>query len=284
MQSRLFVVVGLIILFIIPQHSGISGQKFVYKFDQGKAYRYSSNIESKTSGQMGGQEFTVSSGVQLHYSVTLTEKSANTLTLNAVIEKFEMKINMPMMGFKDSVISMPEMIGKRIQVKITPQGKSVSVTPIDTVKPSRLLMMGNVNPVDLFQRVFFEFPDKELDVNGTWKKTDPDTIKRSGMKMITKNNVDFTVAGKEKNNDFQCWKILIAGKSTVEGSGNQQGADVTVDGTVKTNGTAFAAPADCVFVGAEQATESDITITATGSQSGASTMSSSTKMKTVLVK
>jgi hypothetical protein len=284
MRSPLFCMSCLIALFLLSMHPSLAGQKFVYKFEKGKIYSYSSAIESKTSGQMGGQEFTVTSGAQFNYNIASAGKSGNVLTLTATIEKFEMKLDMPMMGFKDSIITMPEMIGKKIQVKITPQGKTISVTPIDTVKPSRLMMMGNVNPVDLFQKVFFEFPEKELDVNAAWKKTDPDTMIRAGMKMITKNNIDFMIAGKEKKNDYDCWKITIGGKSMVEGSGTQQGADVTIDGTVKTNGSAYASPKDGLFVGADQSTESDMTVTATGSQSGASTMMSSTKVKTNLVK
>jgi len=121
-------------------------------------------------------------------------------------------------------------------------------------------------------------------MNDSWKKDLPDTSSRSGLKIVTKYNVDFKIIGEEKKNDLPCWKIAISGTSTIEGSGSQRGADVAIDGTVKIHGSAYMAPAEGVFVLSEQSTETDMTTTATGSQTGASTMSITTTAKTMLVK
>ena len=102
--------------------------------------------------------------------------------------------------------------------------------------------------------------------------------------MIVKPNIVFNIVGTEKKNDFNCWKIAIAGTSAIEGSGNQNGADVTIDGTVKIKGTAYFAPEEREFVSSEQSSETEMTTTATGSQTGASTMSINAMVKTVLVK
>ena len=155
---------------------------------------------------------------------------------------------MPMMGFNDSTIVMQEYVGKRVKVVMTDKGKTLSVEPIDTIPPSRVQMMASLTPSDLFKQILLELPEKELDVNGSWKKDAPDTISRGGMKMVVKQNIEFKIVGAEKKNDFNCWKIAITGTSTIEGSGNQRGTDVTIDGTVKINGAAYIAPAEGVFV------------------------------------
>jgi hypothetical protein len=270
-------------VFLLSQISP-AGQKLRYKYETGKAYNYSTVVESKTSGQSMGQEFSMTSGADLDYSISLLSENAGVMTLKVTFKKFNIKLNMPMMGFNDSTIVMKEYIGKRAKVVVTDRGKTIIVEPIDTIPPSRIQMMASLTPTDLFKQVLLELPEKELDVNGVWKKEIPDTIARGGMKMTVKPNIDFKVAGAEKKNEFNCWKIAIAGTSAIEGSGNQRGADVTIDGTVKIHGTAYIAPAEGLFIVSDQSSETEMTTTATGSQTGASTMSINTTAKTTLVK
>jgi hypothetical protein len=285
MRSRTILVYLTVIFFCLFCHQiGAAGQKLRYNFEKGKAYKYSTVVESKTSGQSMGQEFTVTSSADFDYSISLISANSSVMTLAVKFEKFNIKLNMPMMGFNDSTIVMREYVGKRIKVVMTDKGKTLSVEPIDTIPPSRIQMMASLAPSDLFKQILLELPDKELDLNGSWKKDVSDTISRGGMKMVVKPNIIFNIVGAEKKNDFNCWKIAIAGTSAIEGSGNQRGADVTIDGTVKITGAAYIAPAEGVFVLSEQSNETEMTTTATGSQTGASTMSINTTVKTMLIK
>jgi hypothetical protein len=277
---RIFIVV---FVFLLCQMC-IAGQELHYKFEKGKTYHYSTVIESKTSGQSMGQEFTMTSGADFDYSISLLSVNAGVLTLTVKFEKFNIKINMPMMGFNDSTIVMREYAGKRIKVVMTDKGKTLSVVPIDTIPPSQIQMMAGLDPSDLFKQILLEFPEKEIDVKGSWKKINPDTLSRGGIKMVIKPNIEFKVAAEEKNTDYNCWKIGISGTSSIEGNGSQRGADVTLDGTVKINGSAFIAPAEGIFVLSEQSSDTDMTTTATGSQTGASTMRINTTVKTKLIK
>jgi hypothetical protein len=284
MRIRVILVSLAVVLVFLLCQSSTAGQKLRYNFEKGKVYKYSAVVESKMSGQAMGQEFTMTSGADFDYALSLVSANAGVMTLTVTFEKFNIKLNMPMMGFNDSTIVMQEYVGKRMKVVATDQGKTLAVEPIDTIPPSRIQMMASLTPKDLFKQILLEFPEKELDVNGSWKKVAPDTVSRGGMKMVTKPNLDFKVVGTEKKNDFSCWKIAISGTSTIEGSGTQGGVDVTIDGTVKINGAAYIAPADGIFVLSEQSNETEMTTTATGSQTGASTMSITTTVKTALVK
>ena len=274
---------GVAVLLILCQSIN-AGQKIKYKFEDGKTYKYSTVLDSKTSGQAMGQEFTMTSGANLDYEIKLIDLKDRIYTLAVTFKKFDVKLNLPMMGFNDSTIVMNEYVDKRVKVTMTEQGKTISIQPIDTIAPSRIQMMANLTPSDLFKQLLLELPEKEMDVNSTWKKNTPDTTFRSGMKVITKQNMDYKVIGAEKKNDFNCWKISISGTNALEGSGSQRGNDVTIDGTIKVNGTVYIAPAEGLFVLSEQSAENDITTTVTGSQTGASTMLVNTTVKTVLVK
>ena len=279
------ILVGLAALFVfLLCQTSTAGQKLRYNFEKGKVYKYSAVVESKMSGQSMGQEFTMTYGAEFDYSISFVSSNTGVLTLMVKFEKYNIKLNFPMMGFNDSTIVMQEYVGKRMKVVITDKGKTLSVIPIDTIPPSRVQMMVNLTPNDLFKQLLLELPDKELDVNGSWKKDLPDTTSRGGIKYVTKQNLDYKIVAAEKKNDLNCWKVAITGTSTIEGSGTQRGADVTIDGTVKINGTAYIVPADGVFVLSEQSNETEMTTTATGSQTGASTMLVSTTVKSALVK
>ena len=261
-----------------------AGQKLRYNFEKGKAYTYSTLVDSKTSGQSMGQEFSMTSSTDFDYAISLLQANAGVLTMNVEFKKFNVKLNMPMMGFNDSTMVMKEYVGKRVKVVATDVGKTLSVVPIDSIPPSRIQMMAGLNPSDLFKQVLLELPEKEVGLNDTWKKDAPDTMSRGGMKMVMKPNIEYKIVGEEKKNDLKCWKIVFSGTSTIEGSGNQRGMDVTIDGTVKVKGTAYFAPGEGLSVLTEQSSDTDMTTTFTGQQTGASTMSINSSVKIALVR
>jgi hypothetical protein len=254
-----------------------------YRFEEGKSYQYSTIVDSKVVGQTMGQEFNTTSVTTFGYSLMIQEKKEHLLKLTATITKFAVRNNFPMMGLNDSTIVMSEYIGKRMQVLMTERGKTLSVEPLDAIPPSRVLVMTGLMPIDLLKQLFLELPDRELEINGSWKKTNPDTITRGKMKMVMKPNVDYKITGVEKKSDYSCWKILISGSNLMEGSGSQGGNDVSSDGIIKINGTAFFAPEKGIFVSSEQSVDNDLTTTVAGSQTGTSTMLIKTTIRSRLV-
>ena len=179
-----FILTGIFVLLFCQIST--SGQKLRYKFEKEKEYKYSTIVDSKTSGQAMGQEFSMTTGAEFNYSISFISADADVMTLMVRCEKFNIKINMPMMGFNDSTIVMQEYIGKRIKVMMTDKGKTLAVEPIDTIPPSRVQMMASLTPSDIFRQLMIELPEKEVDVNDSWKNNNPDTISRGGMEMVMK--------------------------------------------------------------------------------------------------
>ena len=71
MRSRT-ILVSLTALFILLfVRSVLRGKSFTINFEKGKVYKYSTIVESKTSGQSMGQEFTMTSGADFDYSISL---------------------------------------------------------------------------------------------------------------------------------------------------------------------------------------------------------------------
>ncbi len=273
-----------VISIFVFSHILIAGQKIKYKFEKGRDYKYSTSIESKIEGQAMGQEFTLTSAAFVDYTINSKGLNENVYNLTVTFDKFDIKINLPMMGFNDSTISMKEYLGKRVKVALTDLGKTLSIDPIDTIQPSRIQSMANLTPNELFKNLLLQLPNKELDVNSSWKNDSPDTTSRRGMKVISKQNIEMKVVGVEKELDLECWKISVSGVNILEGSGSQQGNDITIDGSNKINGTVLFAPKEGLLTSSKTSVESDMTTTFTGANTGASTMIINTTSKTTLLK
>jgi hypothetical protein len=260
-----------------------SGQRLRYQFKQGKTYSYSTRIDTKTSGQMMGQEFIISSDVDFDYSMRVIHMSENRYTMQATFEKYDVNLHIPILGFNDSTVIMKEYVGKRMIVLMTDRGKILSIEQVDSLPPCRIQFIANLSPLNIFRKLIFELPEEAMDMNGSWKNKNPDAVTQGNLTIVTQQDVEFKIVGAEKKNSYDCWKILITGSSTLEGSGSQGANTVTVDGIIKNHGSVFIAPVDGVFVSAEQTVENELTTTITGQETGASTMIVNTSIRSLLV-
>jgi hypothetical protein len=272
-----------LLVFIIFQISD-SGQKLHYQFNQGKTCTYSTRIDTKTSAQMMGQELRMSSGVDFDYSMRMVRSDGHLYTLQVTFEKFDVHLHVPLMGFNDSTIAMKEYIGKRILVLMTDRGRILSIDQVDSLPLCRIQLIANLTPLSIFRKLFFELPEEDMEIHGSWKKNVPDTVIQGNITMVTKQRVEFTIVGAEKKNDYDCWKVLITGSSTMEGSGTQGANTVNVDGIIKNRGSVLIAPGDGILVSAEQFIDNDLTTTITGPEMGASTMTINTTIQTDLLR
>ncbi|HVN48785.1 MAG TPA: hypothetical protein VMU30_08195 [Bacteroidota bacterium] len=269
----------LIVLMVVPLEAG---QKLRYKFEPEKKYSYATTVNNKTTGQGMGQEFTVTAVSNLDYTVVLDTVQDGLFKLIVTLDKFVNKINMPQMGFNDSTVSMTEWEGKRVRVIMNDLGKVMAIEAIDQIPPSKLGMMLRVGPTEMFRRVFFELPDRELGIDSAWKNTDVDTSKQMGMDIVVKPNLEFKIAAQESKNNMECLKIVFSGTNQTSGSGSMQGMDISVDGSTKISGTVYFAPKEGVFISADQSNDAEATQTFSGAQSGAQTTSSVIAIKSVL--
>ncbi len=264
---------------------GQAGQKLRYKFEQGKTYRYEIHANNSVTGQAQGQDFTADSKTKLVIGLVLDKTLPDgSVELIGSFESFQSTLNIPMMGMRDTTIDFADLAGKRVRITMTPRGKTTAIATIDTMPRNMLLSMSGGQPADLFRRVMPELPEQEIAEKGTWTQAQPETTKTSGMTVVSKPNVTFTVAGSEAHNEHACWKITFTGTVTTEGSGTMRGVDVTTDGSVKTAGTIFLAPKEGILVDYQSTYDADQTQTFSGAQTGSQSMqmkitSSSTLLK-----
>ena len=281
-MKRLFncAVLGLVLAAV----AAAGGQPLRYHFDKATTYRYAVTSESKMNGEMMGQEMTIEMRTEATVAVTASaETKDGGWELIVRMDAGKAKVNFPMMGLRDTTIELTELLGKRSKLIIDGRGKTLSVTPIDTVAPSRLMMMLG-GGTEMFSRMFMELPVQAVDVKSAWKDTNPDTMHQRGVKIVMKKNVDYSIPGTETRGGYSTLQIAFTGATTMTGAGNQNGLDVTVDGTVKSNGTLNFAPKEGLMVELSSTSNVDQTVTFSGAQNGAQTSVTSSKTTAKLLK
>jgi hypothetical protein len=260
------------------------GEKLRYQMAKGSTYRYTLTAENNAKAQAMGQEFNSSSASTFGISLAVEDVGKDgELTCIASIDKNTTSINSPMM--KDSALVIKEINGKRTRLTISPLGKTLSSTQIDTIQPSQTMaMLGNFNVADLLRRLLLELPEQPVGTGDTWKKTTPETLYVQGLKLIMKPDIQYKIEGTENVGGYDCVKIAYEGTASQYGTGSRQGIDLVLDGTVKTKGSAYFAQKEGILVSIESTSGNDMTVSGTGEQMFTQTQSVTSNSKMVLEK
>jgi hypothetical protein len=260
------------------------GEKLRYQMAKGATHQYTVTSDNKTTAQMQGQDFTTKAWSLFGISMVGDDLSKNgDLVVIAKVDTNISKIDSPMM--KDTARVMKDINGKRVRVTLTALGKTVNSENVDPIPPAPASPMGgSINPADFMRRLFLELPEQEVGVGDTWKQMKPDTTNAQGMKIITKPDVVYKIAGTEKMGGYDCVKITYEGTATQYGSGSRQGMELVLDGTVKSSGTAFFAPKEGLLIAIENSSTSDLNISGSGEQMFTATQSTTSVQKVTLVK
>ncbi len=273
-----FAVTSLFVTFVFAQ-----GEQLRYQSEKGISHQYKINTESKQKMQMQGQEFGTSSTSAIEFSIEGQDAKNGDLVFVAKVDKNLSSVDSPMM--KDTAMVSKEINGKRIQLVVTPLGKTLKSVALDSIARPANPMIGNlVNPVEMMRRLFVELPEKAVATGDTWKQTKPDTTNTQGLKIISKPDITYKIASTEKKNGYDCLKITFEGTSSLYGTGNRQGMELVLDGTVKSKGTAYFAPKTGILIAVESSSSSDTNISGVGEQMFSGVQSVTTNSKMVLVK
>jgi len=159
--SRVIFILTLSTLFVMFAFA--QGEQLRYQAEKGVSHQYKINSDVKQKMQMMGQEFTslISNAIEL--SLEGNDVKDGNLIFIGKIDKNLSKIDSPMM--KDTAMVSKDINGKRVQIVVTPLGKTLKTTAIDSIPAPANPMMGNiVNPTEMMRRLFVELPEKALGI------------------------------------------------------------------------------------------------------------------------
>ncbi|MBK7259871.1 MAG: hypothetical protein IPI01_19145 [Ignavibacteriae bacterium] len=273
-RTALFLVCALCCAALTSQ--AMAGGPYTLRFglQQGKTYLYADVVHADVTQEMMGQEMK-SATISTSLSRLVIEKSgADGISAITSLDSMTVSVKNARM---DTTMVMPDLLGKRSRIVLSPLGRVLSKAVIDTVGKAGSPMRGASARDAMRVHVF---PEAPVAAGGTWTGVIADTNEAMGGKIVTVSTLTYTLAGEEQKAGRACVKITYAGTMAVEGKGSMMGAEIFTEGKGTVSGVLHFDAAAGVTVADESRMETDMTAAITGAQNMTmpiSTVGSSTR-------
>lgn len=263
----------LLSVYIYPQQSF----KLQYKFEKGKTYRFANTVVSNIVQQAMGQEVKIDVIADAVQKIVAEDQVEGNMVLVTSLDSIVVTTKMP---GRDTTMNLESFKDKRTRIILQPNGKIVNKEAIDSLDEAAAQLQ-QLNNESLR---FFDLPKEEVKSGSTWSADQVDTINVMGGDMITNSKTNYTFAGVEDKAGYKCVKITFEGTGTNEGKTKMMGMELFIEGTGKTSGTLYFAPAEGLLISAEVQSDNDMTMATTGEQKMIIPITQSSKITQNLIK
>lgn len=250
MLSKGFSLLVLLLLSVVGCLAQVDAVALRYRFEKGKTYRYM--VETQVQGIQKIMNHEEGVTVNRTDVVRMEIRDANDSLLKASVS-YEGIFGEMQTRQQRSMINGEGIIGKKVEWTFTSRGKTVAIAKVDTFKESPVIG----DPVINFRGMILPLPDQLLQVGDTWMWTEPDTFQAMGGKIIVAPEIECKVAGYEDKANYRCLKITYSGKVSIEGNGALQGAEYSMTGESKSEGTVYFVPQEGIVVAQESTQEQE---------------------------
>jgi len=261
----------------------LAGGKYMltYKGKKGQVLHYKTVASIEQSQEQMGRE--VSSNINAEtYMTSEVENVADNGRLSFIYKLDSARTKIKNMMMDSTIVNPPGIIGKRMRLVIEANGKRVKSEEIDTMKVGGPMGRSGLRQMLSFRQP--ELPAKEVGVGDSWTTARPDTNDAMGGKMISTANVTYRVTSEVDTLGYKCLRLSYSGDVTVKGKGKQRGMNFFIEGDGPTEGTAYFAPKEGIYVAGTSVSDIDMTIAITGQMEMTMPMSSNVQTTTVLLK
>jgi hypothetical protein len=273
---------GAMLVFVLSAGSALAQPAFPlkYRFVKGDTYRYADTLVVQTTQEMMGQEMKMSqdiAAVTRFFVEGLTSDGGANLIVSS--DTMRIRAKNPRM---DTTIVPVELLHKRNRLTMTLLGDITAREVIDSVKASVLTRGGG----GIGSREIMRLPvlsAKPVKAGDKWTSTKVDSTKSDGGSSVLTTTMEYTLVGREKYAGRGCVKLAYTGKLEVNTKSTMMGMDVFTEGTGTMTGVFYFDDKAGIFVADEGKTDMEMTAAITGQQNMTIPISSSTKMKHVLL-
>jgi hypothetical protein len=211
-----------------------SSDKFEYKMDIGKEYKYSTLMDVKNTVTMMGQEQI--SNVKIAGNVNINPDAVLPVGYSAIMTADSLKVESDSPQMPDLSGELLKMNSKKFKAVIHKNGKITDIQQIDEFGLDEKMKAILGEMLDLktkFKNLLFVMPDKVLKVGDTWTEVKNDTTPRMGGKVYSVSTNEFSLAGKENIGGKDVYKISLKSKIDLSGTGSQMNQEFTISGKGK---------------------------------------------------
>ena len=208
--------------------SAETGYMLTYR-PQAAPIKYESVQEQVQNIEMMGQNIESTTDSKSKLTIAFKGVKEGNMVLGVTIDDMSMSAA-SMQG--DMTADMSGVIGKSFEFQLSPLGKESNFVGANELKFS-VGPMGERSVEPGFRSIFPDLNDKPLKIGDSWESEDITDMNESGMDIkLVFNNVN-TIAGIEVVDGIECIKIEVESEGTMDGTGEQMGADLAIEGDIE---------------------------------------------------
>ncbi len=251
-----------------------------YRMAEDQVLKYQIAIEQTQDVEVMGQQMKTENKIQIAFTAKSKGLKENNQQLGITIDSMSININGPQ-GEISPDMSVVE--GKSFDMTMSRLGKELDLSGAESVQYD----LGQAGKRDLgsnFQAIFPDLAEKPVKIGDTWTSKDAITEK-VGSGEIKINLESFnTLAGFETVGGLECARITAKIKGTLEGGGEQMGANLAFKGEIEGTETWHFAYKEGFFVNQLANVFTKGTVSVSGPQEMSIPMTQNMRIETKLIK
>ena len=215
-----------------------------YRMTEGQVLKYKLTIKQTQDIEIMGQQMKTETAGDIAFTAKSKGMKGSNHQLGITIDSMSINVNSPLGKITPDLSSVE---GKSFDMIMSVLGKELDLAGAESIKYN-LGQAGERDIASNFQAVFPDLAGKPVKVGDTWTSKNNITEKiGSGEIQIDLESIN-TLEGFETVDGLECAKITAQISGTLEGGGNQGGADLAFMGEIEGNETWHFAYKEGLFV------------------------------------
>ncbi len=256
------------------------GVMLEYLMPTGEVLKYKNTQDSDQTMEMMGMSVETKIHKAYEFSVAGKGREGDNYNLNITIDAMDGTMTTPQ---GEMAADVDPVIGKSFGMTLSRLGKELDVSEAEAIEYG-VGPQGNRSIMPDFKTMFPDLPAAPADIGDTWTSRDTVAIEEGGIGIVIISESVNTLVGFEPMSGFECAKVTADVTGTVKGEGEQQGAQVSFDGTLSGTDTWYFAYEEGILVEMSSDIFSESTIQVTGPQEMTIPMKQKMSFDTVLTR
>jgi hypothetical protein len=255
-------------------------QALSFRIPADQVLKYKTSAEQIQNLEIMGQSVETESKATTVFSLLSKGLKEHNHQLGITIDSMEVSVTSPQ---GDLSPDMSTVNGKSFDMTLSLLGKEGNLAGAESIQ-YELGQSGKRSLVSNFQAIFPDVAGRPVKIGDTWQSKDTITEKTANVEInINVDNVN-TLEGFETVNGLECVRIKTEATGTIDGKGEQMGADLTFSAELKGTDTWYFAYKDGLFVKLISSASAEGSVDVSGPQSMTIPMTVEIKTKTELIK
>lgn len=215
-----------------------------YRMAENQVLKYQLTIKQTQDVEVMSQQMKTETSGEIAFTAKSKGVKENNQQLGITIDSMILNIKSPQGEISPDMSSVE---GKSFDMTMTTLGKELDLSGAESIRYD-LGQAGKRDIASNFQAVFPDLADRPVKIGDTWtsKDTITEKIGSGGIEILLESFN--TLEGFETVDGMECAKITAKIKGTLEGGGNQGGADLAFKGNIEGTETWHFAYKEGLFV------------------------------------